>query len=173
MTEKTKPEPKLLDRVRRRARAQHLSLSTERSYVSWIKRYILFHGKRHPKEMAEKEVNAFLTHLAADRNVSASTQTQALCALVFLWGAVEIFRGGFDEPTSDFELPPVAAETADSVLFERVTDAVVLARVGEEWLVKVDARPQDARSLRHQPAGRVPRRQAADDAPGQHPVQDR
>ncbi len=78
-------EPKLLDRVRHRARAQHLSLSTEKSYVSWIRRYILFHGKRHPKDMAEAEVNEFLTHLAVQRKVSASTQTQALCALLFLY----------------------------------------------------------------------------------------
>ena len=83
----TRP-PKLLDQVRHRARAQHLSRSTEKSYVAWIKRFVLFHGKRHPKEMAEKEVNAFLTHLAVDRKVSASTQTQALCAIVFLYRAV-------------------------------------------------------------------------------------
>ena len=81
-------QPRLLDQVRRRARAQHLSLSTEKSYVSWIRRYILFHRKRHPKEMAEPEINAFLTHLAADRHVSASTQNQALSALLFLYRAV-------------------------------------------------------------------------------------
>ncbi len=80
--------PKLLDQVRHRARAQHLSLSTEKSYVSWIRRYILFHDKRHPKEMAEPEVNAFLTHLAVKRRVSASTQNQALSALLFLYRAV-------------------------------------------------------------------------------------
>jgi len=85
MTSDSKPEPRLLDRVRQRVRAQHLSLSTEKSYVSWIRRYILFHGKRHPKEMAEAEVNEFLTHLAVRRQVSASTQTQALCALLFLY----------------------------------------------------------------------------------------
>ena len=80
--------PKLLDQVRHRARAQHLSLSTEKSYVSWIRRYILFHNKRHPKEMAEAEINAFLTHLAVDRHVSASTQNQALSAVLFLYRAV-------------------------------------------------------------------------------------
>ena len=88
MSEQTVREPKLLERVARRARAQHLSLSTERSYVSWIKRFILFHGKRHPKEMAEAEVNEFLTHLAVEKNVAASTQNQALCALVFLYRQV-------------------------------------------------------------------------------------
>ncbi len=75
----------LLKKVRERIRAQHLSRSTEKTYVSWIKRFILFHRKRHPKKMAEPEVNAFVTHLAVDRHVSASTQTQALCALVFLY----------------------------------------------------------------------------------------
>ena len=80
--------PRLLDQVRRRARAQHLSLSTEKSYVGWIRRYILYHRKRHPKEMAEPEINAFLSHLAADRHVSASTQNQALSALLFLYRAV-------------------------------------------------------------------------------------
>ncbi len=78
----------LLDQVRQRIRAKHLSRSTEKSYVSWIRRFILFHRKRHPKEMAEVEINAFLTHLAVDRHVSASTQTQALCALVFLYSQV-------------------------------------------------------------------------------------
>ena len=63
----------------------HLSRSTERSYVGWVRRYILFHGKRHPAEMAEGEINAFLTHLAVEGKVSASTQTQALCALLFLY----------------------------------------------------------------------------------------
>lgn len=81
-------KPRLLEQVRRRLRAQHLSLSTEKSYVSWIRRFILYHGKRHPKEMAEPEINAFLSHLATDRQVSASTQNQALSALLFLYRAV-------------------------------------------------------------------------------------
>ncbi len=80
--------PRLLDQVRRRMRAQHMSLSTEKSYVSWIRRFILYHGKRHPKDMAEPEINAFLSHLAADRHVSASTQNQALSAILFLYRAV-------------------------------------------------------------------------------------
>ncbi|MFP3941830.1 MAG: phage integrase N-terminal SAM-like domain-containing protein, partial [Thermoanaerobaculia bacterium] len=77
--------PKLLEQVRREIRARQLSRRTERTYAGWIRRYILFHGKRHPKELAEEEVNAFLTHLAADRHVSPSTQTQALSALLFLY----------------------------------------------------------------------------------------
>jgi integron integrase len=81
-------EPRLLDRVRESLRVRHLSLRTEKAYLHWIRRYILFHGKRHPQEMGEAEVNAFLTHLAVEKRVSASTQTQALCALVFLYRTV-------------------------------------------------------------------------------------
>src|SRR5437764_2399752 len=78
-------EPRLLDRVREAARVRHLSPRTEKTYVHWIRRYILFHDKRHPQEMGEAEINAFLTHLAVAGRVSASTQTQALCALLFLY----------------------------------------------------------------------------------------
>jgi integron integrase len=81
-------EPRLLDRVREAARVRHLSLRTEKTYVQWIRRYILFHGKRHPGEMGEAEINAFLTHLAVEGRVSASTQTQALCAVLFLYRTV-------------------------------------------------------------------------------------
>lgn len=80
--------PKLLDRVRMTARAVHLARSTERAYVSWIRQYILFHGKRHPASLREAEVNAFLTSLAVDRHVAASTQNQALAALLFLYNKV-------------------------------------------------------------------------------------
>ncbi len=78
-------EPRLLDRVRGQMRVRHMKWSTEKSYVGWIRRYILFHGKRHPSEMGAKEISAFLTHLAQKERVSASTQNQALCALVFLY----------------------------------------------------------------------------------------
>ena len=83
-----KREPKLLDRVREALRVRHMSLRTEKAYLHWIRRYILFHGKRHPQEMGEREINGFLTHLAVDGQVSASTQTQALCALLFLYRIV-------------------------------------------------------------------------------------
>src|SRR3954471_7142125 len=83
-----KREPKLLDRVRDALRVRHMSLRTEKAYLHWIRRYILFHGKRHPQEMGEAEINAFLTHLAVEGQVSASTQTQALCALLFLYRTV-------------------------------------------------------------------------------------
>ena len=77
--------PKLLDQVRDRIRAKHYSIRTEKLYVQWIKRFILFHGKRHPLEMGAMEVEAFLTHLAVEGHVSASTQNQALSALLFLY----------------------------------------------------------------------------------------
>jgi len=80
--------PKLLDRVRMAARAVHLARNTERAYVSWIRRYILFHGKRHPASLREPAVNEFLTSLAVERNVAASTQNQALAALLFLYESV-------------------------------------------------------------------------------------
>ncbi len=78
-------QPKLLDRVRAVARLRHLSLSTEKTYSGWIRRFILFHGKRHPAEMGTDEIRQFLSHLAVAGRVSASTQNQALCALLFLY----------------------------------------------------------------------------------------
>jgi hypothetical protein len=79
--------PRLLDRVRGALRARHYSPRTEEAYVGWIRRYVLFHNKRHPDQMSEAEVSAFLTALAA-RNVSASTQNQALAAVLFLYKVV-------------------------------------------------------------------------------------
>jgi enoyl reductase-like protein len=72
----TADKPKLLDQVRDVIRRKHFSIRTEQTYVEWIKRYILFHGKRHPNEMAEAEITAFLTHLARAGKVTASTQNQ-------------------------------------------------------------------------------------------------
>lgn len=78
-------KPKLLDQVRQAIRARHYSKRTERTYVDWIKRFIFFHGKRHPSEMAEPEINQFLTDLAVNKKVSASTQNQALSAILFFY----------------------------------------------------------------------------------------
>jgi integron integrase len=77
--------PKLLDRVRHACRVRHYSIRTEEAYHDWVERFIRFHGIRHPDTMAEPEVNAYLTHLAVEGNVAASTQNQALCALLFLY----------------------------------------------------------------------------------------
>lgn len=77
--------PKLLDQLREALRTRHYSRRTESTYCQWVKRYIFFHEVRHPKDMAEPEINAFLTHLAVNLKVSASTQNQALSALLFLY----------------------------------------------------------------------------------------
>jgi integron integrase len=77
--------PRLLDRMRAVLRTRHYSIRTEDSYVQWAKRFILFHGKRHPSAMGSEEINAYLTHLAVERHVSASTQSQALAAILFLY----------------------------------------------------------------------------------------
>lgn len=79
------PQPRLLDQMREALRSRHYSRRTEQSYCHWVKRFVLFHGVRHPAEMAEPEINAFLTHLAVKEGVSASTQNQALSALLFLY----------------------------------------------------------------------------------------
>jgi hypothetical protein len=76
-------KPKLLDQVRQAIRTRHYSYMTEKAYVGWIKRFIFFHNKRHPAEMAEAEIAQFLSGLANDSHVSASTQNQALNALSF------------------------------------------------------------------------------------------
>ena len=83
-----KTEPRLLDRLRAAIRVRHYSIRTEDTYVHWVRRFILFHGKRHPVELGAPEVAAFLTHLAVDRNVGASTQNQAKSALLFLYRVV-------------------------------------------------------------------------------------
>src|SRR5690242_6753667 len=78
-------KPKLLEQLRNFMRTRRYSLRTEQAYLDWIRRFILFHGKRHPRDIAEKEIVEFLTYLATRRNVSASTQNQALSALLFLY----------------------------------------------------------------------------------------
>src|SRR5947199_926005 len=80
--------PRLLDRVRHACRLRHYSLRTEDCYADWVRRFVLFHGKRHPLEMGAAEINAFLTHLAVEGHVSASTQNQAFSALLFLYQKV-------------------------------------------------------------------------------------
>jgi integron integrase len=81
-------KPKLLDRVREAIRSRHYSRRTEEAYIGWIKRYIFFHAKRHPMEMGAEEVTRFLSSLALDGRVAASTQNQALSALLFLYREV-------------------------------------------------------------------------------------
>jgi len=103
--------PRLLDLVRGVLRRKHYSIRTEESYVDWIRRFILFHGKRHPAQMGKWEVIAFLTHLAVQRDVAVSTQNQALSAILFLYRDVlELDLGwieGFERPKRPARLPVV------------------------------------------------------------------
>ncbi len=96
VTEPQPQPPKLLDQMRDLMRRRHYALATEESYVNWSRRFILFHNKRHPREMGEAEIRSFLTHLAVDGRVAASTQNQALNALLFLYSQLlEIDLGEF------------------------------------------------------------------------------
>jgi integron integrase len=85
---KTSHAPKLLDQVRGKIRLKHYSIRTEQAYVDWIRRFILFFGKRHPRDLGAAEVEQFLTHLAVEGKVAASTQSQAKSALLFLYREV-------------------------------------------------------------------------------------
>lgn len=81
-------QPRLLDRVRETIRIRHYSLRTGQAYIRWIRRFILYHNKRYPDEMGEQEITAFLSYLAVTRQVAASTQNQALSAILFLYRKV-------------------------------------------------------------------------------------
>ena len=119
-----------LNRVREVIRARHYSIRTEQSYTQWVKRFILFHGKRHPKELGENEVVAFLTHLAVNRQVSPSTQNQALNALVFL------YRHVLDQPLGDI-LGAVRAKRPERlpVILTRTEVRQLFANLdGPHWL---------------------------------------
>ena len=77
-------QPKLLDQVRAKIRVKHYSIRTEQAYVDWIKSFIVHFDKRHPRDLGAAEVDAFLTHLAVEGQVAASTRNQAECAILFL-----------------------------------------------------------------------------------------
>src|SRR5947208_15209239 len=99
-------KPKLLDQVRNVIRRRHYSVRTEQAYIDWIKRFIIYHGKRHPGDMAEEEVARFLTHLDRDRDVAPSTQNQALSALLFLYKEVLKHEIGWLEKVERAKKPP-------------------------------------------------------------------
>lgn len=117
--------PKLLDLVRDKIRVKHYSIRTETQYVHWIKRFIFFHGKRHPREMGAAQVEAFLTHLAVVGNVAASTQNQALSALLFLYREVlEIELPWLDNVTRAKQpqrLPVVLTRNEVRAVLDRMT----------------------------------------------------
>ena len=123
--------PKLLDRLREAPRSRHYSRRTEGTYCLWVRRYCHFHSLRHPQEMGEPEINAFLTHLAVKERVSASTQNQALSALLFLYSHVlgrEIGDLG--------EVIRARKPRRLSVVMTREEVKAVLANLsGEKWLM--------------------------------------
>lgn len=118
-------EPKLLDRVRNTVRTKHYAYSTEKTYLGWIRRYILFHKKRHPATLGEAEIAEFLTDLAVNKIVSASTQNQALNAVVFLYKQVlQIQLGTFPDlvwAKKPKRLPVVLSPTQVRRLLETMT----------------------------------------------------
>ena len=120
---------KLLDRVRDAVRLKNYSYRTEKAYVNWVKRYILFHQKRHPEEMGRDEIEAFLTHLAVEGNVAASTQNQALSALLFLYNEVLRKPLGFVEVTwakKPVRLPVVLTKEEVSAVMQQLTGVTLL-----------------------------------------------
>jgi integron integrase len=118
---------KFMDRVRDVIRTNHFSYSTEKIYLTWIYRFILFHDKRHPDEMGGEEIAEFLTHLAVDRKVSASTQNQALNALVFLYKRV------LSIPLDDFDFKPARIGKRLPVVFSREEVQAVLSNLHGEF----------------------------------------
>jgi integron integrase len=123
--------PKLLDQVRAEIRTRHYSIHTEQAYIHWIKEFILFHHKRHPAEMAEREVTAFLAHLAVDRNIAASTQNQALSALLFLYNHV------LQQPLEWLDrITRAKSPTRVPLVFTRHEVQAILAQLdGQTWLM--------------------------------------
>jgi len=125
------PAPRLLDQVRGKIRLKHYSLRTEQTYVEWIKRFILFHSKHHPKDMGAGEVEAFLTHLAVAGKVAASTQNQAKSALLFLYKEVL----GIDLPWLN-NVERAKAPKRLSVVLTRDEVQAILSRLdGTHWLI--------------------------------------
>ena len=131
MTSPASSQPKLLEQVRVIIRLRGLSYRTEQAYTDWIKRFILFHDKRHPKDMGVEEIRAYLTHLVMERNVAASTQNQALHALLFLYKQVlEIALPHLGA------LPVAKKQPRLPVVFTREEAQAILAQLsGEKWLM--------------------------------------
>lgn len=126
--------PKLLDRVREAVRLRHYSYRTEQAYLGWIRRFILFHGKRHPAVMGAEEVTAFLTHLAVQGNVAASTQQQALSALLFLYrdvlGVDLPWMSGMVRPKKPARVPTVlSADEVERLLGAMEGSTALMARL--------------------------------------------
>ncbi len=125
------PPPRPLDQVRDRLRANHYSMRTEDSYLHWIRRFIVFHGKKHPREVGGSQVEVFLSHLATDRRMAASTQNQALSALLFLYR--EVLRSEF--PWMDAVVRAKRPKHMPAVLTENEVRALLAHLEGARWLV--------------------------------------
>ncbi|WP_093288957.1 integron integrase [Solimonas aquatica] len=123
--------PKLLDRMREALRLRHYSIRTETSYVDWARRYILFHGRKHPATLGATEVSAFLSHLASERNVSASTQNQAKSALLFLYREVL----AVDLPWLEEIVQAKARQKLPVVLTQREVSALLDELNGTMWMI--------------------------------------
>ena len=124
-------KPKLLDQVRGKLRVKHYSIRTEEQYLQWIKRFILFHDKRHPKDMGAGEVEAFLTHLAVRGKVSASTQNQAKSAILFLYKQVL----ETELPWLDNVTRAKTPQRLPVVLTQKEAQSVLAKLSGTHWLV--------------------------------------
>lgn len=123
-------QPKLLEQVRNCIRLKHYSIRTEEAYINWIKRFIIFHRKRHPIEMGEKEINEFLIHLAVKSNVAASTQNLALCSILFLYN--EVLKKKINQLEIEWSKKPKKLP----VVFTKDEVKEVLNNLtGVEWLV--------------------------------------
>ena len=151
--------PRLLDVVREKVRALHYSRRTEEAYVHWIRDYVRFHGKRHPREMGAVEVEAFLSHLANARNVSASTHQQALSALLFLYKRVlDIdlpWLGDLIRPKKPQRLPTVLTrEEVNALLAHMEGTPLLMARLlygtGMRLMECVRLRVKDVEFSRHE-----------------------
>jgi integron integrase len=151
--------PKLLDQVRDKLRVKHYSIRTEKTYVEWIKRYIFFHGKRHPQEMGPREVESFLTHLAVAGKVAASTQNQAKSALLFLYReALEVQLPWLDNVTqakTPKRLPVVLTVSEVQSVLSRLTGthsliASLLYGGGMRLMEAVRLRVKDVEFARHE-----------------------
>jgi integrase len=127
----TSSAPRLLDEVRRQIRIRHYAYSTERTYVYWTKFFVRFHRMRHPREMGAAEVEAFLSYLASDRKVSASTQNQAKAALLFLYKAVL----GIDLPWLRELVSAQGSRRLPVVLTRQEVKTLLEALHGTSWLI--------------------------------------
>lgn len=123
-------KPKLLDQLRDRIRLKHYSRRTEDVYLDWAKRYILYHNKTHPQEMGKLEIEDFLTYLARDRKVSASTQNQAKAALLFLYKEVLDIKlpwlGEVEQAKKPQKMPVVLTEEEVQALLAKLPDSWLL-----------------------------------------------